>query len=81
MVAAWKGQNMTIAIMNPDNQSLELPLEIEGALFESGKLWRIANEDPSAFNEPGKPPQVVIEEIGLNNPENQSLDPELETVN
>jgi len=54
---------LTIGVVNPTEQEQELTMDLRGAQFRrSGKLWRIAHTDPMAYNEPGKEPNVVIEE-------------------
>jgi len=65
VVAAWTKDRkaLTVAIVNPTENELELPMELKGArLTGGGRLWLIAHSDPMAYNEPGKPPEVVIEE-------------------
>ena len=65
VAAAWtKGKKtLTIGIVNPTDQKYELPMELQGAkLTGKGTLRVIANNDPMAYNEPGKEPKVVIEE-------------------
>ena len=65
IAAAWANERkaLTIGIVNPTEQKYELTLELKGAeLTGQGHLWQIANSDPMAYNEPGVPPQVVIEE-------------------
>jgi alpha-L-arabinofuranosidase len=42
-------------------------VELQGAkLTGKGTLRVIAHSDPMAYNEPGKPPNVVIEEKSVN---------------
>jgi alpha-N-arabinofuranosidase len=65
VVAAWTENKkaLTIGIVNPTDQKYELPMELQGAkLTGKGTLRIIAHNDPMAYNEPGKPPNVVIEE-------------------
>ena len=57
---------LTVAIVNPTMRKLELPLSIAGVkLAGTGTQWQIAGDDPMAFNEPGKPPKVIVEESSL----------------
>ncbi len=57
------GNTLTIAIVNPTTRELELPLTLTGAeLAGEGKRWEIAGDDPMAYNEPGRPATVTIEE-------------------
>jgi len=68
IVAAWTEDHraITIALVNPTMRVYQIPLDIKDAqLTGGGRLWRIAGSDPLAYNEPGKPPKVVIEEKPL----------------
>ena len=57
------GKTLTVAIVNPTMAAFELPLTVSGAtLAGGGKCWRIVAADPLAYNTPGQPPQVRIEE-------------------
>ncbi|OHB72309.1 MAG: hypothetical protein A2V70_16510 [Planctomycetes bacterium RBG_13_63_9] len=61
-------KRLTIAVVNPTMQKLDLPLNVQGAgLSGNGTRWQIAGDDPMAYNEPGKPPKVSIEEAALEN--------------
>jgi alpha-N-arabinofuranosidase len=63
--AAWTEDRkaLTLAVVNPSLKDVEIPLEIKGAsLSGAGKRWQIAGKDPMAYNEPGKPRRVTIEE-------------------
>lgn len=69
VVAAWTENKkaLTIGIVNPTDKKCELPVELQGAkLTGKGTLRVIAHSDPMAYNEPGKPPNVVIEEKSVN---------------
>ncbi len=68
VAAAWSDdrKSLVVAIVNPTKQALEIPLEIQGAeLTGGGRRWQIAGNDPMAYNEPGKPPKVTIEESAV----------------
>jgi len=70
VAAAWTSdrQALTVAIVNPTEQKYELPVELKGArLSGRGRLLLIANEDPKAYNEPGKNPSVRIVEKKIDN--------------
>ncbi|MFB0552456.1 MAG: alpha-L-arabinofuranosidase C-terminal domain-containing protein [Phycisphaerae bacterium] len=70
VAAAWTSDRkaLTVAIVNPTEQKHELPMDLEGArLSGRGRLWLIANEDPKAYNEPGKEPRVKIVEKTIDN--------------
>ncbi|MBN1807325.1 MAG: glycoside hydrolase family 127 protein [Sedimentisphaerales bacterium] len=67
--AAWTDDRkaLTIAIVNPTEKEQELPFELKGTrLTGKGQLRLIANEDPMAYNEPGKEPRVRIVEKAVN---------------
>jgi len=56
-------KTLTVAIVNPTMRELNLPLTLTGAeLTGAGKKCEIAGDDPMAYNEPGKPANVTIEE-------------------
>ncbi|HUU18861.1 MAG TPA: beta-L-arabinofuranosidase domain-containing protein [Sedimentisphaerales bacterium] len=70
VAAAWTSDHkaLTVAIVNPTEQEHELPVDLEGVrLSGRGRLWLIANEDPMAYNEPGKKPRVKIVEKTIDN--------------
>ncbi|MEA1951632.1 MAG: alpha-L-arabinofuranosidase C-terminal domain-containing protein, partial [Planctomycetota bacterium] len=57
------GKTLTLAVVNPTMSRIEAPLQVKGArLSGKGILRQIAGKDPMAYNEPGKPPKVSIEE-------------------
>ncbi|MEW6074126.1 MAG: alpha-L-arabinofuranosidase C-terminal domain-containing protein [Planctomycetota bacterium] len=57
------GRVLTIGVVNPTREAVELPLSLAGAaLAGPGTVWRIAGDDPQASNTPGEPPGVVVEE-------------------
>lgn len=65
VAAAWTAdrKTLTVAIVNPTPQKLDLPWRLSGAkLTGSGTRWQIAGKDPMAYNDPDKGSQVVIEE-------------------
>jgi alpha-N-arabinofuranosidase len=65
VVAAWTADHraLTIGIVNPMEQKCELAIEVKGAkLAGTGKLRVISHSDPMAYNDPGKTPNVIIEE-------------------
>ncbi|MFH1789530.1 MAG: alpha-L-arabinofuranosidase C-terminal domain-containing protein [bacterium] len=54
---------LTLALINPTSNSQEFETNISGLNFEDkGKHLFIANLDPLSYNEPGKPPQITIQE-------------------
>jgi alpha-L-arabinofuranosidase len=65
VAAAWRDDKtaLTLAIVNPTAEPQALALQLKGASFAAtATLRRIAGTDPKAYNEPGKPPAVKIEE-------------------
>jgi alpha-N-arabinofuranosidase len=63
--AAWREDRsaLTLAIVNPTAEPQALALQVKGAAFApAATLRRIAGTDPLAYNEPGKPAAVKIEE-------------------
>jgi len=59
---AEDGKTLTVAIVNPTMEALELPLSVTGAaIVGTGTRWQIAGNDPMAYNEPGKAPKISIE--------------------
>ncbi|HOM16755.1 MAG TPA: alpha-L-arabinofuranosidase C-terminal domain-containing protein [Thermoguttaceae bacterium] len=66
--AAWSEdkKTLTIGIVNPTGQSLEVPLQVAGAeLTGSGVRYEIAGADPMLFNDPGQPAKVQIVESAV----------------
>ena len=60
------GGTLTVALVNPTMEAFDVPLEVKGAkLAGTGRAWRIAGSDPMAYNEPGKNPDVMIEQASL----------------
>jgi len=61
------GKVLTIGIVNPTQNELELPLEVKGARLSpaGGRRWHLSDADPMAHNEPGKEPKVTIKETPL----------------
>jgi alpha-N-arabinofuranosidase len=69
VVAAWTDDRkaLTVAVVNPMEKAHELALDCKNAkVAGNARLWQIAHADPMAYNEPGKEPNVVIEEQRLN---------------
>ena len=65
VAAAWTAdrKTLTVAIVNPTREKREVALEAAGArLSGTGRRWRIAHDDPLAYNDPGQAPKVAIEE-------------------
>jgi alpha-N-arabinofuranosidase len=65
VMAAWTEDKsaLTVGVVNATDKPQRLPLAIDGATIAgNGTRWVIAGTDPMAFNEPGKPAQVQIQE-------------------
>jgi len=65
VMAAWTEDRkaLTIGVVNPAAEAVALELDVKGArLTGDSRLWVIAGNDPMAHNEPGKEPNVQIEE-------------------
>jgi len=63
--AAWTADRkaLTLSVVNSTLKTADVALDIQGAkLTGSGVKWQIAGPDPMAFNDPGKPARVAIEE-------------------
>ncbi len=64
VMACWKDASkkvMTVSIVNPTTTETTLGLDFgRYRPAKTARLFRIAGSDPQAFNEPGKPPAVVI---------------------
>ncbi len=63
--AAWTEDRkaITVAVVNISKQKYDLVLDIKNArLTGKAKCWLIEQADLMAYNEPGKKPQIVIEE-------------------
>jgi alpha-N-arabinofuranosidase len=62
---------LTIGVVNPAKEEQKIVLDLKGAqLAGTGKLGLMANSDPMAYNEPGKKPNVVIEDREITNVSN-----------
>ena len=59
-------QKVTVSIVNPTYQKYQVSLNLkEGRFSSSFKSWQITGPSENAFNEPGAPQQVKIEEKHL----------------
>ena len=68
--AAWTADRkaLTIGVVNPTEEEQEIKLNLKGAqLAGTGRLGLIVNSDPMAYNDPGKEPEVVIENKEISN--------------
>lgn len=55
-------QSLSIAIVNPTTQPQTISIKNEWGIFRKGKLYRIADTDPQAYNDPTTPERIVIKE-------------------
>jgi alpha-N-arabinofuranosidase len=65
VMAAWREgkRALTISIVNPTMKGWTISLSLKGMeMPRTATLFRIAGNDPMAYNEPGKDPVVRIEE-------------------
>jgi alpha-N-arabinofuranosidase len=65
VMAAWREgkKALTVSVVNPTEKGKTLSLSLKGmAIPRTATLFRIAGDDPMAYNEPGKNPVVRIEE-------------------
>ncbi len=65
VAAAWTEERkaITIGVVNPTRRAVDVPVSIKGAApAGGGRCWTCAGDDPLLYNEPGKPPQVTIDE-------------------
>jgi alpha-N-arabinofuranosidase len=65
VAAAWRadGSALVLSVVNPTATPQTLALDVAGSrLPATGRLWRIAGTDEKAYNEPGKPPAVTVQE-------------------
>jgi alpha-N-arabinofuranosidase len=54
---------LTVAVVNPSMEKRDLTLEVRGVVPSGpGRRWQISGADSLAYNEPGKPARVRIEE-------------------
>jgi alpha-L-arabinofuranosidase len=59
-------KTLTIAVVNPTPEKLELPLKVAGAaLADGGRRWQLTGDGPMAYNEPGKKPGVTVKESAV----------------
>lgn len=64
--AAWKGNKMTLAVVNPLEEPMSFPIRFEGGQSPAGgTLYLISGDDPMAYNVPGKEPAVGIQSSEL----------------
>lgn len=80
VVAAWTEDYtaLTVAIVNPTSSGYTLTLQLKNAQRTgAGRMWVIAHSDPMAYNEPGRPLRVAIEERSLSDISNELSVPPL----
>ena len=65
VMAAWTQDKtaLTVGVVNPTPAAKRMDFSVSGAALNGkAKRWVIADADPAAFNEPGKPPRLEIKE-------------------
>ena len=68
VMAAWREDRaaLTVGVVNATHDAHDLRLGVDGtALTGEGRVWTVTGPDPMAYNEPGVPPKVRIEEHAL----------------
>ncbi len=56
-------KTLTVSVVNPTMRKLNVSLDVSGiTLTGTGRRWQIAGDDSMAYNEPGKPAAVAIEQ-------------------
>ncbi|MCX5649495.1 MAG: alpha-N-arabinofuranosidase [Planctomycetota bacterium] len=66
--AAFSGdrKTLTLAVVNASTEKADVALEIQGVgLTGAGRRWEITGPGPDAYNEPGKPPSVTVNESAV----------------
>jgi alpha-N-arabinofuranosidase len=62
------GKTLTIGIVNPTKSHVQIRLDLKGIkITGQGRRYEVTGSDPMAYNEPGKPPRVRIEEKPVTN--------------
>ena len=83
IAAAWTEdhQYLTVAAVNPTEDNYALTLDLKNAeLTGGGQFWIVTSEDPLAYNEPGQPPRVMIQEGNLNGDSSTLMVPALSVI-
>ncbi len=58
-------QALTIGVVNPTREAVELSLKVAGAAITGpARTWIITGGDPDDYNEPGKEPKLAIRDLG-----------------
>ena len=68
VVAAWTADKraLTIAIVNPTSEERMLGLDLRGArLTGPARRFVVGGQDPRAYNAPGRPREVAVQEASL----------------
>lgn len=59
-------KTLTVSVVNPTTEKRPLMIDLKGySVAGPSRLWRITGADPMAYNEPGKPQRVRIEESSI----------------
>jgi alpha-N-arabinofuranosidase len=74
-------QIISIAVINPTDKNKQVQLDFWKTSVESGaEMWVIHQQDPEAYNEPGKAPEVVIQEKEISLPDKELTIPAFSNV-
>jgi alpha-N-arabinofuranosidase len=67
---------LTVAFVNPTDRDETVNLDFgKSPIGKKAKMWLITNQNPEAYNEPGKNPNVVIQEKAISAPEKEMTIP------
>ncbi len=80
--AAWTADKsaITVAVVNPQSIGQQITLDLgDLKLKDAAKRWEISG-DPEAYNEPGKIPQITIQERDITNPDHALAAPAYSVV-
>jgi alpha-N-arabinofuranosidase len=83
LAVAWTEdhQYLTVAAVNATEGNIALTLDLKNArLTGGGQFWIVTSDDPLAYNEPGRPPRVVIQEGTLSSDSTALIVPALSVI-
>jgi alpha-N-arabinofuranosidase len=83
VATAWTEdhQFLTVAAVNPTEENIALTLNLNNAeLTGGGQFWIVTSDDPLAYNEPGQPPRVIIQEGNLTGDSTTLMVPALSVI-
>ena len=83
VAAAWTEDRraLTVAVVNPMSETVELPITFEGAAIAgSGRRWIVTGPDAMAYNVPGEPYKIDIVEEAVGGVSDRLSIPRLSAV-